>query len=108
MKMKEADNFDDMLNTLRSTEPYLADDGFSSAIIARLPEARQLPGWLSNLILLGFTAVASAIVAWQLPVMKLTSFPVSSLISLPVLGTASVSTFVLSYIIIWMAQNETI
>lgn len=107
-------NFDNMLGALRSTEPYLADDGFTSAVIARLPEARQLPFWLTNLIMLGFTAAGSAIAAWQLPVVKLLSFTSTSIASLasisplPVLGVAAISTFLMSYIVIWLAQNDSI
>ncbi len=122
--MINSNNLDEMLNTLRSTEPHLADDGFTSGVIAMLPEARQLPFWLSNLILLGFTAIGSAIAAWQLPVMKLVSFattstlslpttstlslPTTSILSLAVLGTAAISTFLISYIVIWLAQNDSI
>ena len=112
--MIRSNNLDDMLNTLRSTEPYLADDGFTSGVIARLPEARQLPFWLTNLILLGFTAIGSAIAAWPLPVMKLVSFTTTSIPSLsvigslPVLGVAAISTFLISYIVIWLAQNDSI
>ena len=114
--MINSNNLDEMLNTLRSTEPYLADDGFTSGVIAMLPEARQLPFWLANLILLGFTAIGSAIAAWQLPVMKLVSFattstlslPTTSILSLAVLGTAAISTFLISYIVIWLAQNDSI
>ncbi|MCZ6525585.1 MAG: hypothetical protein O6928_03360 [Gammaproteobacteria bacterium] len=116
MKMVNSNNLDEMLNTLRSTEPYLADDGFTSGVIAMLPEARQLPFWLTNLIMLGFTAIGSAIAAWQLPVMKLVSFTATSTLSLPttstlslaVLGTAAISTFLISYIVIWLAQNDSI
>ena len=112
--MIRSNNLDEMLNTLRSTEPYLADDGFTSGVIARLPEARQLPFWLTNLILLGFTATGSAIAAWQLPVMKLVSFTTTSIQSLsvigslPVLGVAAIGTFLISYIVIWLAQNDSI
>ncbi len=114
--MVNSNNLDEMLNTLRSTEPYLADDGFTSGVIAMLPEARQLPFWLTNLIMLGFTAIGSAIAAWQLPVMKLVSFtanstlslPTTSILSLAVLGAAAISTFLVSYVVIWLAQNDSI
>ena len=114
--MVNSNNLDEMLNTLRSTEPYLADDGFTSGVIAMLPETRQLPFWLTNLIMLGFTAIGSAIAAWQLPVMKLVSFtanstlslPTTSLLSLAVLGAAAISTFLVSYVVIWLAQNDSI
>ena len=122
--MINSNNLDEMLNTLRSTEPYLADDGFTSGVIAILPEARQLPFWLTNLIMLGFTAIGSAIAAWQLPVMKLVSFattstlslpttstlslPTTSILSLAFLGAAAISTFLVSYVVIWLAQNDSI
>lgn len=114
--MINSNNLDEMLNTLRSTEPYLADDGFTSGVIAILPEARQLPFWLTNLIMLGFTAIGSAIAAWQLPVMKLISFATTSTLSLPTtstlslafLGAAAISTFLVSYVVIWLAQNDSI
>lgn len=104
--MMNSNNFDEMLTALLSTEPYLADNGFTSGVIARLPEARQLPFWLTNLILLGFTATGSAIAAWQLPVMKLVSFTTTSILSLPVLGIAAIGTFLLSYIVIWLENSD--
>jgi hypothetical protein len=106
--MVNSNNLDELFGALRSTEPYLPDDGFTSAVIARIPEAQQLPAWLSNLIMLSFTAIGSAIAASQLPVMKIFTFNFSSLLSLPVLGVAALSTFIISYIAIWMAQNDSI
>jgi hypothetical protein len=112
--MVDSNNLDHMFNTLRNTEPYLADNGFTSGVLARLPEAKQLPAWLTNLIMLGFTAIGSAIAASQAPileklsVMELLSQTTSSLFSLTTLGFAAVTTFVTSYIIIWMAQNDSI
>ncbi len=118
--MVNANNLDEMFNTLRNTEPYLADDGFTSGVIAMLPEAKQLPLWITNLILLGFTAVGSAVAAWQFPVMKLISLTKSSIPSLPaigslpatgslaVLGVAAIGTFMASYVVIWLAQNDSI
>ena len=112
--MVDSNNLDHMFNTLRNTEPYLADNGFTSGVLARLPEAKQLPAWLTNLIMLGFTTIGSAIAASQasmlekLPLMELLSLTTSSLFSLSTLGIAAVTTFVTSYIIIWMAQNDSI
>ncbi len=110
-----ASNFDDMLATLRGTEPYPSDDGFSSGVIARLPEARKLPFWLTTLIMLGFTATGSAIVAWETPVIKLVAFATnnvsvatSNLLSLPALGIAAGVTMFISYAVIWLAQNDSI
>jgi hypothetical protein len=112
--MVESNNLDDMFSTLRNTEPYLADNGFTSGVLARLPEAKQLPAWLTSLIMLVFTAIGSAIAASQAPLvekfsfMELLSLATSSLVSLTTLGIAAISTFVISYIIIWLAQNDSI
>ena len=76
--MVDTKNIDELFNTLRTTEPYLEDDGFTSAIMARLPEAKELPAWLACLIQLGFTAIGSAIAAWILPVAEVVSFPAAS------------------------------
>ncbi len=112
--MVDSNSLDDMFKTLRNTEPYLADNGFTSAVLVRLPEAKQLPLWLKNLIMLVFTTIGSAITASQvplvekLPIMDMLSAASSSLLSLSTLGIAAISTFVISYIIIWMAQNDSI
>ena len=112
--MQNMNNFDDLLGNLRETEPYIADEGFSSGIIARLPEAKQLPGWLSNMILLIFTAAGSGIAAWQLPTAKIVSVATSSITSLPafnsipVLGAGATITFLLAYVIVWLAHNDAI
>ena len=109
-----SDNLDDMFTTMRTTEPYFEDDGFTSAVMARLPEAKQLPTWLANLILLGFTTLGSSLAAWQLPVFKWFGALQSSSIAIPLvnpvyaLGTAALMTFLASYVVIWLAQNDTI
>ena len=112
--MQATDNFEQMLGALRETEPYIADDGFTSGLIARLPEASELPAWMSSLIMLVFTSVGSAIAAWQLPVAKLVSLTTSSIgsipafHSIPMLGIGAVTTFLLAYAVVWMAQAEVI
>ena len=112
--MQATDNFENMLGALRETEPYIADDGFTSGLIARLPEASELPAWLSNLILLVVTSIGSALAAWQLPVSQLINFTTSSIASipafhsLPMLGIGAISTFLLAYAVVRMAQTEVI
>ncbi len=112
--MQGTNNFDDLLGNLRESEPYIADEGFTSGIIARLPETEQLPLWLSNLILLVFTAIGSGIVAWQLPVARIVSITTSSITSLPafssitVLGVGATISFLLAYVIIWLVHNDAI
>ena len=112
--MQGTNNFDDLLGNLRETEPYISDEGFTSGIIAHLPEAEQLPAWLSNLILLVFTATGSGLAAWQLPVSKMVSFTTASITSLPVfssipvIGVGATITFLLSYVIIWLVHSDAI
>ncbi len=112
--MATPDNLDDLFATMRTTEPYFDDDGFTSAVMARIPEATQLPTWLANLILLGFTTLGSALAAWQLPIsswigaLKGASFQIPVFSPLYTLGTAALMTFVASYVVIWLAQNDTI
>ena len=112
--MQGINNFDDLLGNLRESEPYIADDGFTSGIIARLPEVEQLPVWLSNLILLVFTATGSGIAAWQLPTDKMVSYTTSSLTSfpsfnlIPALGVGALVTFLLAYVVVWLAHNDSI
>ena len=112
--MMTSDNLDDIFATMRTTEPYFEDDGFTSGIMARLPEATQLPTWIANLILLGFTTLGSALAAWQLPLAQWIGALHASTIQIPVfspvyaLGSAALVTFVSSYVVIWLAQNDTI
>lgn len=56
-----------MFTTLRTTEPYIDDNGFTAVVMAQLPGRRELPMWVKNLILLCATLLGSAIVAMQLP-----------------------------------------
>ena len=84
--MKDIDN---LIAELRSTEPYLADSGFTAVVMAQLPRSRELPLWLKNLILLCATALGSAIVATQLPAGSLASLLISTAV-LPAIDMESV------------------
>ena len=68
--MKDIDN---LFAELRTSEPYLADSGFTAVVMAQLPRSRELPLWVKNLMLLSATALGSAIVATQLPAGNLAS-----------------------------------
>ncbi|OGT81702.1 MAG: hypothetical protein A3H91_10540 [Gammaproteobacteria bacterium RIFCSPLOWO2_02_FULL_61_13] len=68
--MKDIDN---LCAELRISEPYLTDSGFTAVVMAQLPRSRELPLWEKNLILLGATALGSAIVATQIPAGSLAS-----------------------------------
>jgi len=64
---KDIDRLETTLARLRESEPTIADDGFTAAVMTQLPRARELPTWISNAILLGATTMGSAIVAWRIP-----------------------------------------
>ena len=82
-------NIDNLIAELRSTEPYLADSGFTAVVMSQLPGNRELPLLLKNLILLGATTLGSAIVVTQLPAGNLASL-LLSVASLPALDLQSV------------------
>lgn len=81
-------DIDKLFAELRTSEPYLADGGFSAVVMAQLPSNRELPLWLKNLILLGATALGSSIVAMQLPAGDLGSLLLAAA-SLPALDIQS-------------------
>jgi hypothetical protein len=76
---------DDTLDRqLRDAVPYIDDDGFTARVMAKLPATRREPRWLRPMILLGATALGSA-VAYSLSgggrfvrqgVIELSSFPI--------------------------------
>ena len=89
-------DIDKLFAELRTGEPYLADGGFSAVVMAQLPGNRELPLWLKNLILLGATALGSAIVAMQLPAGNVASV---------LLSVASVPAMDLQSVVTMAAQN---
>jgi hypothetical protein len=53
---------DDTLDRqLREAAPYIDDDGFTARVIARLPASRPQPWRLRAIVLIGLTALGSAI-----------------------------------------------
>ena len=120
--MSKQKSIDDIFGELRVTEPYLSDDGFSSAVMLRLPEAAELPLWVKNLILLAATAFGSALVTWQLPLEKLTTLLATQTVllstqtallsiqtlTLPVFAGAAAVIYLLSYGAIWGVQQDII
>lgn len=81
-------DLDLMFRELRTTEPYLNDNGFTAVVMAQLPAQRELPMWVKNLLLLGATLLGSAIVATQLPANTLGTVLVS-LATLPAIDAQS-------------------
>jgi len=120
--MSGTNEFDNLLGALRNTEPYIADAGFSAGVISRVATTRRLPGWLANLILLGFTAIGSALAAWLTdPGSQLTyavtpavTQAVTSMLSaqgvffLPTIAVAAAGMLLLACTVIWLSQSDAI
>ena len=64
---RDIENLDTTLARLRESEPTFSGGDFTASVITQLARSNQLPAWISNGILLGATALGSAIVAWQIP-----------------------------------------
>ena len=116
--MSSTNDFESLLGALRNTEPYIADAGFSAAVISRVATTSRLPGWLANLILLAFTAIGSALVAWITPLggqltLSVTQ-AVTSILSvqgvffLPTIAGAAAGMFLLTCTVIWLSQSDAI
>lgn len=106
--MTQTDKLEALFATMRQSEPYLPDDGFTARVITRLPKVRELPEWQKNGILLAFTALGSAIAAWMLPVDAIIGFSLANLLTLPVIGAIGAAMFLLSGAIVWLTQAEVI
>jgi hypothetical protein len=113
-------DLDRVAGMLRRSEPYVADNGFTSAVLARLPSARTLPLWEQNLILLAATVIGSAIAAWQVPAAGFVSFVSATMRPLfdlaPALGqfqstttlivAGAAAVYVLASVSMWAVRNE--
>ncbi len=64
---EDSAHLDTLAARLRKTEPAIADGDFTRAVLAQLPPGRARRAWLHDALLLGATALASAIVAWRIP-----------------------------------------
>jgi len=116
--MSGTNDFESLLGALRNTEPYIADAGFSAGVISRVATTRRLPGWLANLILLGFTAIGSALAAWLTdPGSQLTyaitqavtsSLSAQGVFFLPTIAVAAAGMLLLACTVIWLSQSDAI
>jgi hypothetical protein len=59
--MDETTQEDWLDRELREAAPYIEDDGFTGRVLAMLPQPRQRPQSLRTIILLGLTALGSAV-----------------------------------------------
>ena len=59
--MNETNQEDWLDRRLREATPYIDDEGFTARVLRQLPAPRRASSSLRNIILLGITALASAI-----------------------------------------------
>lgn len=104
---KDIDTLESTLARLRDTEPTIADNGFTAAVMTRLPRANELPTWISNAIVLGATAMGSAIVAWRIPLPPAAVLLEAATTNLPALLAAAVAlTYGTAAGALWTANRQ--
>jgi hypothetical protein len=77
--MNSPETNDPIEKLLREQDTYLADEGFSRRVVARLPRRR---GWLPRIILLGVVGAGAAWAAYGLPWKDLPPLDYTRVISL--------------------------
>jgi len=78
--MSQPEDKDPLDAVLREQHPYIEDDGFTTRVLAALPPRRRT--WLRPILLLGATAIGSALAIQWLPWENLPSLDASTLLSL--------------------------
>ena len=101
-------NIDSVAAQLRQSEPYFDDHGFTAAVLAALPEDRQLPLWVKNLIMVGATAAGSAVVAWQMAGLHLEPLLGQVSFGYTTIGAAAVFVYAFSSATVWVARREVV
>jgi hypothetical protein len=99
-------NLDILFSEARHSEPYLPGSGFTAAVMAQLPRRNELPGWIKNAVMLGATAIGSAIAVSQLSPANLISEAASMALSMQFLVAAAVGVYLASYGVIWATQKS--
>ena len=97
--MKDDQALDKFFSEIRSSDPYIDDDGFTLGVLNSLPAARELPLWIKNSILMLATLLGTAMAAWQLPVMELISSIATASVSIPMLIAIVAATYAMSFIV---------
>ena len=110
-------DIDNMLATLRSTEPYLDDNGFTAVVMEQVPGRAGLPMWKKNAILLVSAGLGSGFAALQVPLGQIVGlwnkvaidiFALDMPILLGTVGAAAFIVYSLSCGAIWAAQRDLI
>jgi hypothetical protein len=103
---KDIQPLDATMARLRQSEPILTDGDFTATVITQLVPTKELPVWISNGILLGATALGSAILAWQIPLAAPASLFNAATANLPaVLIAAVVFTYGGALVALWATDQ---
>jgi hypothetical protein len=98
---------DALLEQMRRTEPELPGDDFTTAVMRELPPDRAMQEWQHNALLLGATALASAIIAWQMEIPSVATMTTALLEYLPrLLGASAALTWGAAAVGIWAALQR--
>jgi hypothetical protein len=101
-------DIDSVAARLRQSEPYFEDHGFTAAVLAVLPDERELPLWVKNLIMIGATAAGSGIVAWQMSGLRLEALVGELSLDYTTIGVAALFVYAFSSAIVWIARREVV
>ena len=101
-------DIDSVVAQLRRSEPYFEDHGFTAAVLATLPEERELPLWIKNLIMIGATAAGSAVVAWQASGIKTEALLAQVTLDYTTIGVAALFVYAFSSAAVWVVRREVV
>jgi len=99
-------DIDSVLAAMRRSEPYFEDHGFTAAVLAALPEERQLPLWVKNLMMVGATAAGSGVVAWQAAGLRPEALLSQISLDYTTIGLAALLVYAFSSATVWIARRE--
>jgi hypothetical protein len=101
-------DIESVIGQLRRTEPYFEDRGFTAAVLAALPEGRELPLWVKNLIMIGATAAGSAVVAWQMSDLRPEVLLSQVTLDYTTIGIAALFVYAFSSATVWVVRREVV
>jgi len=101
-------DIDSVLAAMRRSEPYFEDHGFTAAVLAALPEERELPLWVKNLIMLAATMAGSGLAAWQLSGMRLDALLDGVSLNYATIATAALFVYAFTSAAVWTVRREMI
>ena len=81
--MNKHTDIDDLFATTRHAEPYIDNAGFSTKVLARLPQRAELSFWKETLITLAFTALGCTLAYLFFPSEQLTLLVPSKVVISP-------------------------